>query len=137
LKYLLDTDVLSQPTKKTPNPQVVRWIDEVAEEDLFLSVVSLQETQTGIDLMPFGRRRRDLEAWLRQAVAIRFAGRILPIDDLVALDCGHLVATAKKAGHTPGLGDVFLAATARVHGLQLATLNRKHYTWFDVKLVTF
>ncbi|RXH58619.1 VapC toxin protein [Granulicella sibirica] len=135
--YLLDTDLLSQATKDTPNERAMAWLAGVPRQMTRLSVVSLQEIQTGIDILVQGPKRRGLELWFAEKVLAGFAGRIYSIDIEIARDCGHLLADSRKASHTAHLGDALIAATARVHGLSLATLNRKHFAHFDVDLADF
>jgi predicted nucleic acid-binding protein len=137
LKYLVDTNVLSQATKVLPDPGVDRWWKQRTADDLVLSVVSIHEIRLGIQLMPAGRRRSQIEAWYLAEVLGKFDGRILPVDSSVADASGRLLSEVKLSGRGAELGDVLMAATALVHGLQVATLNRKHFEGLGVKLVEF
>jgi predicted nucleic acid-binding protein len=137
LKYLLDTDVISQRTKAQPVPEIATWLQTISEDDLCLSAVSIQEVRTGVESMPSGRKRRAVEAWLEDDLLRGFANRILVVDATVADLCGRLIAEASRAGHMPSLGDALIAATARVHKLRLATLNRRHFKWLGAELVEF
>ncbi|MBB5065020.1 hypothetical protein HDF15_003383 [Granulicella mallensis] len=78
-----------------------------------------------------------MESWLEDRVLHRFAGRILPVEERVADKCSRLFAAAKLAGDNLDMGDVFIAATASVHDLKIATLNRKHFDGLGVELVKF
>jgi len=102
-----------------------------------MSVVVISELRFGIELRPPGKRQNELRSWLESRVLALFQGRILPVDERVADQCGRLIATAKKAGHSAEMADALIAATAMVHGLKLATLNRKHFERMGVELVTF
>jgi predicted nucleic acid-binding protein len=137
LSSLLDTNVVSQRIKTHPDHKVVNWLSQLPEEDAFLSVVTLQELRTGIELLPAGRKRRDLDSWLVADIRRGYAGRILPITEEIADVSGRLIAKGKKEGAIPEANDALLAATAIVHGLQLATLNRKHFERLGVELVEF
>jgi predicted nucleic acid-binding protein len=137
LKYLLDTDVISQRTKMQPVPEVMAWLRTISEDDLRLSAITIQEVRTGAASMPSGRKRKAVEAWLDDDLLRGFADRILAVDAAVADLCGHLIAEAIGQGHTPTLGDSLIAATAKMHGLKLATLNRKHFARLGVDLVEF
>ncbi len=66
MSWLLDTCVLSEPTRKTPDLKVVQWLAEQAEEELFLSVLTLGELRKGAALLPDGRKRRQILQWLQQ-----------------------------------------------------------------------
>jgi predicted nucleic acid-binding protein len=137
LDSLLDTSVVSQRIKKSPDERVVRWLSAILRDEAFLSVVTLQELRTGIDLLPAGFKRRDLESWLVSDIHRGYEGRILPITEEITDVCGRLIARGKKAGATPEMNDALIAATAQVHHLQIATLNRKHFERLGVGLVEF
>ena len=137
MKYLLDTDVISQRAKTHPNPDVSRWLGSITQEDIFLSVMTIEEVRAGVEAMPQGAKRQVVERWLKDDLIQGFDGRIVPIDTAVANECGRLVVAVQKQGHTPSLGDALIAATALVHGLRLATLNRKDFKRLGIALVDF
>jgi predicted nucleic acid-binding protein len=137
LKYLLDTDVISQRIKAQPVPQVMAWMQRVSADDLRLSAITIQEVRTGAESMPSGRKRRAVEDWLERDLLAGFAERILAVDATVADACGRLIAESIRQRHTPSLNDALIAATARVHNLRIATLNRKHFERLGVDLVEF
>jgi hypothetical protein len=134
---LLDTNIVSQRIKPHPDEKVMQWLSQLPEGDAFLSVVTILELRTGIDLLPAGRKRRDLESWLVADIRRGYAGRILPITEEIADICGRLIARGKKAGAIPEANDALLAATTMVYGLRLATLNQKHFGRLGVDLVEF
>jgi hypothetical protein len=123
MSFLLDTNVISEPTKQLPNKGVLAWLGEVNEDTVFLSVVTITELRYGIERLAAGRRRRRLDDWLRKELTARFAGRFLPVDHEVADACGRLVARSESLGHPMEPRDGFIAATAQVHGLTLVTRN--------------
>jgi toxin FitB len=137
LKYLLDTDVVSQRTKTQPNRAVVQWLQSIEQADTCLSVMTIEEVRAGLEAMSQGAKRRAVEDWLKRELVRGFEGRILPIDIATADECGRIVTAAKKQGHTPSLGDALIAATAKVHGVRVATLNRKDFARLGVGLVEF
>lgn len=137
MRFLLDTDVVSQLVKSPGRPEVLAWIGRQVESELCISVISIMEIRAGIAEMSFGRRREAYEYFLTQQVMIRFSGRILPVDERVADVCGRIVGENEKRGHHPSATDALLAATAKVHGLAVATLNRRHFEKLSVELVTF
>lgn len=137
LRYLLDTSVVSQRIKPQPDENVVHWLSQLRQEDAFLSVITLQELRTGIELLPSGRKRRYLDSWLTTDIHRGYSGRILAVTEEIADTCGRIIARARKAGTTPDTNDVLLAATALVHEMSLATLNRKHFEPLGVELVKF
>jgi predicted nucleic acid-binding protein len=138
LKYLLDTNVVSQRPKAQPHPKAMAWLLRTPAEDMRISAITIQEVRYGAESMDPGRRRRDVEEWLERDLLIGFADRILPVDAAVADECGRLIVTAKKKEkHNASLDDALIAATARVHGLQVATLNRTHFEKLGVDMVEF
>jgi predicted nucleic acid-binding protein len=134
LRYLLDTNVISQLTKERPNQQVVQWIDTQPEEDLFLSVATLLEIRFGIELSPAGKRHDELERWLVHSLPERFGERIVPIERHTADLTGRLLARSRSEGWEMESMDALIAATAMVHGLGLATMNRKHFERLGIDL---
>jgi predicted nucleic acid-binding protein len=138
LKYLLDTNVVSQRTKTRPVAEVMAWLRSVSEDEICLSAITIQEVRAGAELMAAGQKRRAVEAWLEDDLLRGFADRILAVDAAVADFCGRVIVEAiSRHRHTPALGDALIAATARVHGLKVATLNRKHFEPLGVELVEF
>ena len=134
MKFLLDTNVVSEWVKLKPNANVVRWLADMDEDQVYLSVVTFAEIQQGIYEMPSGRRRDSLESWLNDDLFLRFEGRILDVDLAVAGAWGALMAQSTKMGMNLNVMDAFIAATARVHAVTLATRNTKHFTKLDVSL---
>lgn len=127
MSFLLDTNVISEWVKPAPNPRVTQWLDEVDEDQVFLSVASLAEIRRGIELMEPGRRRDRLTAWLAGELLTRFEGRILDIDRRIAEAWGAVMARGQKAGLNLGSMDAFFAATAEVHRMTLVTRNVGHF----------
>jgi len=127
MSFLLDTNVVSESTKPRPNVGVVAWLTGVDEESVFLSVITLTELRYGVERLAPGRRRQRLDRWLQEELPLRFEGRILPIDALVADACGKLVAQTESVGRPIEARDAFIAATAQVHQLTLVTRNASHF----------
>lgn len=121
MKYLLDTCVICELTRKQPARKVANWIASQDELLLFLSVVTLGEIEKGIDRLPEGQKKQSLRQWLTGDLSRRFAGRILPIDAEVALRWGEICAEAEKKGRPVPVLDGLMAASALVHGLTLVT----------------
>jgi toxin FitB len=135
VNVLLDTNVLSERARPRPDPALVRWIDGLDEDCTFVSVISLAEIRRGIERLTASSRRTYLAAWLDRDLVSRFAGRILAVDLRVADTWGMLVADGDRNGTPVPIMDGFLAATAAVHGLTLATRNTRDFTRLGVPLV--
>lgn len=127
MSFLLDTNVVSESTKLRPDAGVMTWLDGVDENSVFLSVITLTELRYGVERLAPGRRRKQLDRWLQHELPLRFEGRILPVDVLVADACGKLVARTESLGRPIEARDAFIAATAQVHRLTLVTRNRSHF----------
>lgn len=137
MKYLLDTDVVSQYTKLPPDPRVDAWVQRTDDSDLYISGITFAELWCGINLLPAGKRRTELENWLEGDLCMHFFNRIVNFDLEAAKQYGSLMAKAKKNGHNPNAMDVLIAATAEVNGMVVATLNRKDFERLGVELVEF
>ena len=133
--YLLDANVVSELRKEDRSPKVVRWIESIHADGLFLSVFTIGEIAKGIALQrrlgtEEAMSRADaLQNWLEGMLAIH-GRRILPIDVEVATRWGRLCSTF------PHLAvDMLLAATALQHGLTVATRNVQHFEATGVDVV--
>ena len=134
MKFLVDTNVVSEWLKPRPEPRVVSWLADVGEDRVFLSVVSLAEIRYGIDAMSAGRRREQLASWLEDDLPARFEGRILNIDQHVALAWGQVRARSKKAGVPIATMDAFFAATAQTYGLTLVSRDTGDFRATGIEL---
>jgi toxin FitB len=137
VKYLLDTDVVSQYTKLPPNPRVDAWVQRTDDGDLYISSITFAELWYGINLLPPGRRRTELENWVEEDLSMQFSNRVVGFDLDVAKRYGSLMARAKKNGYNPNAMDGLIAATAAANGMTVATLNRKDFEKLGVELVEF
>jgi predicted nucleic acid-binding protein len=120
--YLLDTCLLSEIWKASPNPGVVDWLGRSDEDQLFLSVLTLGELKKGIERLDTGRKKQRL---LRDygRLRSRFSSRILAVTDVVAERWGELTANALRAGRHVHVVDGLVGATALVFGLTVVTRN--------------
>lgn len=123
MRFLLDSNAISEWVKPRPNPGVIRWMESVDEDRVFISVISLAELRYGTERMPAGKRRRQLERWLHHDLILRFEGRILPVDADTAHAWGVTSARCERLGRPASVMDAFLSATAEVHHLTLVTRN--------------
>ena len=135
MSFLLETNVISEWTKPRPDPGVVAWLAGMDEDRVFLSVASFAEIRRGIDLLPAGRRRDRLAAWLADDLSSRFEGRILDIDRRIAELWGSLMARGRKAGIAIGTMDAFFAATADAHGLTLVTRDVQGFEQLGIRVL--
>lgn len=129
--WLLDTMVISELRKRTPDPNVVAWLSAASENSLYLSVVTISELQRGIAL----QRNKDaefagrLQQWL-DALIRNYGDRVLPVTPEIACLWGELTA---RVGHDGA--DVVIAAAALHHGLSVVTRNERHFSPFSVPVL--
>ena len=122
MAYLLDTCAVSDLWKPGPNRGLVAFFDAAAEDDLFLSVLSLGEIKTGIERLPAGKKKSTLGQHYQQLRA-RFSSRVLPVTDVVAERWGVLDAEVSQRGLRLMAVDGLLAATAILGSLTVVTRN--------------
>ena len=134
MRYLLDTCVISEMTKKRPAAKVLTWLDVQEELTLFLSVITMGELQKGVSKLPTSRKRGRLQRWVELELTRRFTGRILVVDLEVTMRWGAITATAERPGRPVPVLDGLLAATALVAGLTLVTRNTSHMQATGVQL---
>jgi len=128
---MIDTNVLSELRRKSPDVGVVAWFTQRPPATLYLSVLTLGEIRKGIETLSDEVRRQALVDWLETDLPIFFTGRVLPFDEAVADRWGRLVAAAGRP--LPAI-DSLLAATALEHDLVLVTRNVKDFAGLPVQI---
>ena len=119
MSFLVDANVLCEPTRPSPVAKVLAWL-EAHESEIVVDAVVLGEIAAGVLGLPAGRKRERLEAWFEVLAGVV---ECLPWDAEVARRWARLVADARKKGRTIPLLDSMIAATALHHGLVVATRN--------------
>jgi predicted nucleic acid-binding protein len=125
--WLLDTNIISEIRRPSPNRHVVDFVSSQPLDSLFLSDVTLAEIRFGIELVDDVVRRADLHDWLTHQVRPMFVQRVLPISEDVMLKWRLLVEAGRKAGHTFSQPDLIIAATAAHHGLTVVTRDTSDF----------
>ena len=131
MTYLVDANVLSEPTKPAPDANAVGWL-RTHERELAVDPIVLGEIRYGILLLPAGKRRQRLERWFREGVN-RFV--CLPWDAATGLRWAELLADLRRRGQAMPIKDSLVAATALVHRLTVATRNEPDFKRAGVKVV--
>lgn len=131
MTYLVDANVLSEPTKSAPHPAVVEWLRE-HEREIAVDPIILGEIRFGILLLPKGRRRARLQRWFDAGVQRLHC---LPWDAETGLRWAELLARLRASGRAMPIKDSLIAATALVHGLVVATRNRADFEQAGVRVV--
>ena len=130
MKFLVDANVLSEPTKPVPEARVVEWLRR-HERDLAVNPIILGELEYGILLLPAGRRRTRLEQWFAGGVQRL---RVLDFDAPTAAAWARLLARLKRQGHAMPVKDSLIAATALAHKLRIASRNTADFQHAGVAL---
>ena len=131
MRYLVDANVLSEPTKPAPNTGVVAWLRH-NESEIVVDPISLGEVRFGILLLPKGRRRARLERWFDEGVQRL---NCVPFEAQTGLRWAELLARLRTSGRAMPIKDSLIAATALVHGLTVVTRNRADFEKAGVKIV--
>lgn len=131
MKFLVDANVLSEPTRQEPNDRVVAWLRR-NERSIAVDPIILGEVRFGILLLPKGQRRRKLERWFE--AGIRHLA-CLPWEVDSGLRWAELLASLRKVGRTMPIKDSLIATTALVHGLTVATRNLRDFEKAGVDVV--
>lgn len=133
MSYLVDTNVFSEQAKPNPEAKVIEWIRQ-HESELYVSSITIGEIRRGIERLPTGKRRTDLQQWL-QSLCDCMQGRILGFNTSTAHVWGQLQAKWEKAGVTVPSLDSQLAATASRHSLTIVTRNTPDFEKTGIKTV--
>lgn len=131
MKFLVDANVLSEPTKAAPDPNVVEWLRR-QERDVAVDPVILGEVRFGILLLPKGKRRTRLERWFAAGVQRLHC---LSWEAETGLRWAELLASLRASGRTMPIKDSLIAATALVHDLTVATRNDADFEKAGVRIV--
>jgi toxin FitB len=121
--WLLDTNIVSELRKPTCHPLVKQWADSQPPQSFYLSTVTVAEIRFGIEKTKDLAFRQELTQWLDETLRPWFSDRILAVDEEVILTWRQLVETGRKQGYTYSQPDLFIAATAALHHLCVATRN--------------
>ena len=118
---LLDTNVISEPLRPSPEARVSRWIDSQSLETMYLSTMTVAELRAGVALMPTGKRRTTLHEQLEKRVLPLFAGRVLPFDISCTIAYAKVIERVRKTGSGIETADACIAAVALANGFAVAT----------------
>jgi toxin FitB len=131
VKYLVDANVLSEPTKPEPEPRVIEWL-RAHESEIAVDPIILGELRFGILLLPKGKKRTALERWFDSGVKRLHC---LPWEADTGLRWAELLARLRTTGKAMPIKDSMIAATALSHSLTVATRNRPGFEKAGVRIV--
>ena len=130
MRYLVDANVLSEPTKQTPDSKVVSWLTK-NETSLVVDSIIIGELRVGILVLPRGRKRERLEQWFEAVVEVIDC---LPWDAATSRRWAELMVDLKKKGQIVPLLDGMIAATALQHELTVVTRNIRDFKKTGAKI---
>ena len=132
---LLDTNIISELMKFTPNSRLISWIDARDAWQLYTSATTVAEITYGISVLPKGKRRQHLEESWAECLRQGFSGMVLPFTKEAAEIYGVLMADRKRLGRPVSMADGQIAAIAKLNNATLATRNTKDFSDFDIQIV--
>lgn len=129
MRFLLDTNIISNATKPAPSAPLLAWLADQADHDLFISVLTVAEIKRGVLEKPEGSWRRELETWFAgpEGPQALFAGRVLAFDERAGLEWAALMATGKAQGRSRSALDTITAAIAVANDCVIVTDDERDF----------
>jgi predicted nucleic acid-binding protein len=133
-RSLLDTNIISNVSKPVPSEALVAWMAKQADDDLFISSLTVAEIRRGILEKPAGKKRRELERWFTgpDGPQSLFAGRVLPFDEKAGLVWARLMADGRAKGRLRNPLDMIIAAVAEANNCLLVTENERDFAGLKI-----
>lgn len=132
MSYLIDTNVILELVKKTPDRQVMQWFQSVPNDKIYISALTIGEIRKGVDKMSDGSKKEKLRIWLEHQLPEWFQNRILSIDLAVANRWGRLLAQSKQPLSAI---DSLIAATALHFDLSIVTRNTMDFSHSSLEII--
>ena len=135
MKYLLDTNIISEFISKNPNKNVVDYILTINENNLYLSVITIGEIKAGIEKLDEGSKKAKLLHWLEYDLLKRFQDRIVSINIDTMLEWGKTNQRLKKLGTPLPIMDSLIGVTCKVENMALITRNEKDFKNMEIEII--
>ena len=135
MRWLLDTNVVSETIRRQPSKAVIRWISQLEPDDAALSLVTMAELAVGVATAPDADFRERLSRWLNTSVIARLGDKTLPLTQEILVDwlsISRRLALKRIARAAP---DLLIASTARVHHLTVVSRNVRDFA--DTGIVVY
>jgi predicted nucleic acid-binding protein len=134
MRYLLDTNILSNVTKPAPSEGLLAWLSDQVDTDLFIASLTVAEIRRGVLEKPVGKKRDQLERWFSgpEGPQALFAGRILAFDEKASLVWARLMADGKAKGRPRSALDTIIAAVAETNDCVIVTDNEKDFEGIEI-----
>lgn len=135
MSWLLDTNVISETTKRKPSPEVMRWVETQPIDTLYTASLAIAEIRSGIDRVVNPERKSELARWLEQKVRPFFGARILAADEDVWISMLGILDRARARRRTLPITDLIFAATAERNDMVVVTRNIRHFAGSGVRVL--
>lgn len=134
MKYLLDTCVISEMIKPSPDKKLLRWVENEPSSSLFLSVITIGEIRKGLSKLPASRKKEKLTIWLNMLLE-EYSNRILLIDLTVAENWGEMQGRSEKKGAVMPSIDGLIAAITYTNNMTLVTRNENDFISANIPII--
>lgn len=128
--FVIDTNIISETVKETPNPLVINWLKENAV-NLYLTSITVGELRFGEYMLPEGKRRDALKEWI-DSLLLDYSESIFDFDARAADSCAKFHEQAVASGHTPTIEDLMIAGIAKTNNAVIVTRNVKDFEYLDL-----
>ncbi len=135
MKYLLDTNIISELVAKHPNQNVLDFISSIDEKDTHLSVITIGEIKFGIENLKNIEKKAKLTQWFEQDLLLRFKNRIVDIDVNTMIVWGKINQSFKSKGRTLPIMDSLIASSCIYNDFTLITRNEKDFQNLDINII--
>jgi toxin FitB len=132
---IVDTNIVAEMMKPSPDPSVVSWLNDQESAALFLTTVTIGEIGFGLEILPRGKRRLHLEQGFERVIAEAFMGRILVFDEEASRHYGVVMGRRRVIGRPLSIQDGQIASIARAKGFAVATRNVRDFVECGVEVV--
>jgi predicted nucleic acid-binding protein len=133
--WIVDTNVLSELMRVTPEPAVIAWLDGQAPESIWTTSITVFELKFGVALLADGRRKQALRDALDALLHDDLAGRVLDFDSAAAAEAAALAARRQQAGRGVDMRDTQIAAIALARKAGIVTRNLRHFDDLAIEVV--
>ena len=132
---VLDTNVISELSRRVPDPGVLSWLDSLAVSDVATTAITAAELRYGVARLPDGHRKRELTVMIEGILTEDFQGRVLPFDERSSVHYAAIVTGRGRIGRPIGVADAQIAAVCRDLNAILATRNTADFEETGIELI--
>jgi toxin FitB len=132
---VLNTNVISELSRRVPDPGVLSWLDSLAVSDVATTAITAAELRYGVARLPDGHRKRELTVMIQGILTEDFHGRILPFDERSSVQYADIVTGRERIGRPIGVADAQIAAVCRDLNAILATRNTADFEETGIELI--